>query len=806
MAQNNDSVPNNFQQSRSDGSMQKALGSGAGGLYSGTIVSYLKGNEYFKVVFTDEGAETFEVQCIWAAGYFSSILGFNMNYVPEIGTEVTVFYPGGGVGYIIGSTPETTYINREGMARRIGTGGKLEQTNSSYGKQGIFEHLRQKWAGGNTSDFDPLNSFSGTTPPSDLVEGEFDMSNAMGVGLQLIKHFAILKGGDFAKVEACVIDDMVRIVSHTFRHFSSFGDYKIYNDSGRLNVVWDGTTNDWESYGKESPNEPRVETNGKDIVDIESDKFQNLAKWRFSSYIGFLGDFINLFVTDKLEAVPPEEHLERSGKGRFHVNEDGSVVVQSVSDIVLERVCRIPVPLQLLPEHDADGDGEQTNGELPFPSDQEPIKAWDWNASGGVDKSFWCVYQLRDYGRWFSNYYTKARFHQLKLDWRVPPESEVKEPKRKDSDEVDKRQANAGIPETYYDVYSAIRLYRDGSVSVTDGYENSITLSESGISVSSATNLQLEAAGSVNIVAGRDFNVIAKNSVDLSALSGGMSLRSETFLQQFCKLGGILLETETFTGPNIWNDDAIDTPDAQQLDPSKIGGIVLWSKNSSLRLLSKMDMGLRSENGFQIFTGNVQLWDSEAPMLFNKQLLLTGDAAFLKGLFWTDSSIIKDLYIGNDYKSIFEHPGHIIGDNEEEKIKGPPEDIFQGFEKIIDSFKSRKWHGKFQHRTDEEYGTDNFGDPKAPDAIYESLTQQGLRLTAQNVEIGAEASYGSFNVTSDVKLEGRGYAWPGTEKQHWHMPTTVNGEEKLWEPCGSDSFLNYGTPLELTDIKLKQLL
>lgn len=800
-------IDNQLDHHRSDSSTQAGLSSMSGGVYEGVITGYLKANEQYMVRIRGDSTRTPVVKCVWAAGYFSNLLGFNINFSPTIGTNVTVFYPGGGIGYVIGTSSQSTHINEKGMNRRVTTGGKLEQSNASYQQQEAFQQLRKKWNEGATEK--NLNSnrfYTGSNPAGDLVEGEFDLSNSLGVGLQLIRHFACLKGSDFAKVEASIIDDMVRIVSQTFRHFSAFGDYKIVNDSGRLNVVWDGTTNDWETYGKDNENDPRVEKDGKATVSIEKDKFTNLAKWRFSSYIGFLGDFINLFVTDKLDVKKPEEHMERSGKGRIHVGEDGNIVLQTVADIAFERVCRIPVPLQKKPEHDDEGDGEQTNGELPFPSDKEPIKSWDWNASGGVDKSFWCVYQLRDYGRWMSNYYTKARFHQLKEDWEVPPEAQVKEPLRKDSDEKDKKEANAGIPETYIDVYSAIRMYRDGSISLSDGYENTIVMNENGVNVSSATNLQLEAAGSVNIVAGRDCNVVARNSVDLNALKGGMSLRSENFHQTYCKNGGILLETETSVGPVIYNDDAIDMPDAEQTDPRKIGGIVLWSKNSSMRLLSKTDMGLRSEQGFQIFRGAVQLWDSDAPMLFKKQLLLLGDFALLKGLMWQDGAIIKDLYIGNDYKSIFEHPGHVIGDNDEEKITGPPDDPFTMFDEILDQFKSRNWDGKFKHRKDKEYGTQKFGDPKAPDAIYESLTQQGLRMTAQNVPIGAETAYSEFNVSKDTELPGRGYAWPGESKQHWHMPSTVNGDDKLWQPSGTKEWKNKGTPLTLTDIKLKRLV
>ena len=284
------------QKHRGNRTRQRELGAPLSGVFAGVIVGYLKANEYYKVKVMDDGNRVLQLKCVWAAGFFSSLLGFNANYIPSVGTNVTVYYPGGGIGYIVGSAADSSYINLKGMNRRVTTGGKQEQGNASYQLEECFLDLRKKWNQGEGEEYNNNRFASGSNPAGDLVEGEFDMSNAMGVGLQLIRHFAILKAGDFAKVEACLIDDMVRIVSHTFRHFTSFGDYKIYNDSGRLNVVWDGTTNDWETYGKESPNEPRVNLDGKSVIDIEKDKFANLAKWRFSSYVGFLGDFINLFV------------------------------------------------------------------------------------------------------------------------------------------------------------------------------------------------------------------------------------------------------------------------------------------------------------------------------------------------------------------------------------------------------------------------------------------------------------------------------------------------------------------------------
>ena len=795
---------------KSEGRGEDVASCGITGVYHGTVTGYLKGSELFMVKTSQEGRSS-DHKCVWAAGFFSNLMGFNINFAPTIGTDVIIFVPEGGTPYIIGSAPNSHYIDRTGLNRRLTTGGEGELENCQYGTQQFFPKLRQHWGEGDIDEYSSNTFNYGGMPAGDLLEGEIDIQNAMGVGLGLIRHFAILKAGDLAKVEASVIDDMVRIVSHTFRHFSSFGDYKIINDGGRLNVIWDGTTNDWEAAGKDDESDERATLAKKDIIDIEKDKFKNEARWRFSSYIGFLGDFINLFVTDKLKVTSPEEHMERSGKGRIHINEDGSFLAQSVNDIILERVCRIPVPLQKKPEHDPDGNGpELVDGELPFPSDKEPIKCWDWDKSGGVDKSFWCVFQLRDYGRWFSNYYSKARFQQLTKDWEVPSEAAVPKPFRVDDEEKDKREANQGIaegPVTHDEVYSAIRLYRDGSVSLSDGFENTITMSRNGITVSSSTDLQLEAAGSVNIVAGRDVNLVGRNSTDISALRGGVSIRGENWIQQFSK-GGILIESESYAGGTIWNDDAIDYPDSDQEDQYKIGGICLWAKNSSMRLISAADMGLRTDYGKQIFAGFHQIWKSDMPMVFNDQLALIGEVTLVKNLLWSDMHIVKDLYSGN-LVEIFGIPVHVLGDTiDVNKLTGPSDtkavEIFDSAKEISSAFKERDWHAKFKYRTRAEMGTESES-ATSNQSIYESLTQQGLRLGAENKDLKPGDSYESWNLPQLAELTGRRAAWPGIGKKHWRLPSPL-GDTKLWEPSGSTTFKNNSNPLTLSAITLKRLL
>ena len=89
-------------------------------------------------------------------------------------------------------------------------------------------------------------------------------------------------------------------------------------------------------------------------------------------------------------------------------------------------------------------------------------------------------------------------------------ESQAKSSRQEDRE---KKEANSGepYPDKVKETYATIKIAKDGSILLLDSYENTITMSMTGIDVSSHNNLRLEAAGSVNIVAGRDINLLAKN-------------------------------------------------------------------------------------------------------------------------------------------------------------------------------------------------------------------------------------------------------------------------------------------------------
>jgi len=487
----------------------------AAGLHRGLVQDYSPPDNTIKVIVKGDGNV---IPCVWAAGIISGMLGLKTSYLPPVKTEVIVWWPPkSAFGYIVGTLP-SIQVDPGRQQRTI-----LGDPDSNFTKQQVF-HV------GTSKD---SQVFVGHKPPVDLAEGELHMDNLLGVGLSLLRNMASIQAGDLARVECHVMDDMVRVLSDTFKHYSAFGDYSISNDGGKLNVVWNGTSNDYEAWGNRDAQSARAGMNNPTDVNqkLTATDQSDDGRWRFTQYIGWLGGFIHTFFTDPVDALGKiAENQFRSGKAHFHVNDDGAILVQTVADIVLEKVVRIPVPVPIRRENDPKGNLSDTTLALPAPT---------WKPSDS-DNLFEMAFQLREYARWLNNSCALSRFRQLDREWQIPSETDTPAPDI-NSAEADRKKANGGAV-NWQTVYSTIRIYRDGSIQTVDAYGNAITTTKVGIQISTPKDLYLQAGGSVNIVAGRDFNVVAQKNVNLSAVTAAVRLSSKTAMQFFCTAGNIVYE------------------------------------------------------------------------------------------------------------------------------------------------------------------------------------------------------------------------------------------------------------------------
>jgi len=571
----------------------------AGRVYTGIIKETHHGDGLYAVQV--DGINTL-ITCVWAAGIFSPILGIRTKYYPTLDTKVAVLITGLNSGWIITTAPSEKYdVEAGGALTMLGVGLDEEE----------LEPFQRELKGMGLS----------VTNPNDLLEGEFAIANNFGVAIQFLTTMIKMQASERAKIEASLMDDMVRIVSETFKHYSSFGDFQIYND-GRLNVRFDGSSYEFESFGKENNTDPLVELDDKK-VDFQK-TYTETGRWRFSEYIGFLGDFIHTFVTEPnatLAAIA--EEAIRPGKARMQMHSDGTILMQSVADISIERVCRVVSPTEVKRQDDPEGNKKNEFDKL----NKDYLKIWSYGKD--MSKAHYASYQLRQYARWLSCYHSFARFHQLDKDWKLPKETDFEH--SWNNQEQDVEQANAG-QDTLYDVYATFRIMRDGSILIMDGFNSAISMVRGNIQMSAARHIELDAAGDVRINAGQNLYIKARRNIEISAIVGGLTLKARTWWKALCEWGTVWIKsdavdpaTESPPSPEDPNQDpepevhgaaifldaakgqtliqserratvsVIGNPDDNESLTDTTASVVLQSKNQDVRAIGKRNVALKSE-------------------------------------------------------------------------------------------------------------------------------------------------------------------------------------------------------------------
>jgi hypothetical protein len=387
--------------------------------------------------------------------------------------------------------------------------------------------------------------------PEDMLEGEVEFSNLYGVSLQFLTTLMRMTAGDRAAVECHLINDMVRVVSGQWRHISGLGEDLIF-DHGRPTLERGWSSYRHEVLGALAEKDAYAELNGDeaDREALQAKRVTALGRHRFREFIGFAGDFIHSFVTDPPATMvslaeganaSSDSAASVAGKSWIHRNSDGSVIVQSVADIRLERVVRIPVAVRYTHHEDPEITSARVYDKLEadflkLPQAISPVDPLD---------VFQMAYHIRSYSRWLSRYHSFARMLQLSGEYSVPRESDSPLPDWCNG-EVERRAAGNGRI-TYYDAYACVAIMRDGSIVLHDGYGSSVMMSNGNVQISAARHIDVEAAGDIRLLAGGSILMKARRNIELSATLGGLVLHSYAWLKMLCEKGTLWLRSNAVT-------------------------------------------------------------------------------------------------------------------------------------------------------------------------------------------------------------------------------------------------------------------
>ena len=695
----------------------------------------------------------------------------------------------------------------------------------------------------------------GHPPPNDLLGGEFEMGNLMGSAVTLLANMVQVKSGDRAKIECLLLDDMVRIVSGHFKHHSAWGDVEIYND-GRLNVAINGTSYEHESFGAESKEGPFIPMKGNH-ADLDAiDAVMDSGRWRLSAYFGFLGDFAHMIVHDPQKTLEKAASKPASGRARIWAGQDGAVLVQSTSDIVLERVTRIPVPVRLKRHEDPQGVRPEDYDRL----ERDFLRIWEQDD----DTLHHTAYQLREYARWLSNFHSFARFHQLaeKGEWKVPSESESAAPEP-GCGEDDRKGANAGAE--YREVYATMRIFGDGSILQQDGMGSAVMMAGGDVHVSAARNLLLEAAGDIVLAAGGNLILKARRSVEILASLGGIVAKSRAFFRMLCEKGSLWLRSEA-PDPNQDGYEEEDTPEGQpepevldygvlieskgrtlldsgrQLrlyaggspdDDSDTGAdLFLETKKAAIRLFPHKSFGIETPGDLYFGAKKSCLVESArfyakttGGSFFDKILAIRPDGVHAAGM-KTEKMLVSEILRGprrgptprdaDNPPRVPSHDGHVSvyepelpnGEENPNKPKPPDDDDLEDRDKILDDRAEAKENKELPGPVwaDSKNALWGFLGKDAYDwqedgEWFESMTQQKLRLDGLGDDVELEDWSFADDAASGPRIDStRRHPWGGALK---HL--AYGGGEPLDKPSSAapGAFGNSGEPLKQAAMTMK---
>jgi uncharacterized protein (DUF2345 family) len=530
-------------------------------VYTGTVTSVDSANGLCTVLTRTPGTSVENV--LWTSGGFlAPLLGFKCREIPTLGSHVAILFS--EPSFVIQVLPNEPTDTRLGN-KKSASGMSYRADKKVYG-DGIV---------------------SGAVVDGDALEGEFDISNAMNVGLLFLNNMMAMSAGERAKIETHLLNDMVRIISEVYRHHSSFGDFEIYND-GRLNVEWHGTSYEHESYNKDSAKSPKVPTK-KHEVDLENIEDAAMFKQRFSQYVGYLGDFVQLFIRE------PQKTSTSiiTGKAKFQIQSSGAVLIQSTDEIIFERACRVVVPRRLKEHDDDQGNtfSEVSGDSLP----KEPIV--EWNYGPGNKNIHHIAYQLREYARYISYSRSLARFRQLEKDFDVPSEADTPAPDSANQ-EQDRADANGSVP--FYETYSTIRMLRGGGIVLVAGDGSSLNLGNQQAVLSSVDRIVLDAGGDIVLNAGRGIYGTAYKDIHLTSITGGIMQKARKKFHVLVERGLLWLKSD--------GSDSNSEGDGQgvYLDAAE-GALVINAKKDACIRSEEQDILLQSVKGSVVFKAKTNI-------------------------------------------------------------------------------------------------------------------------------------------------------------------------------------------------------
>lgn len=740
--------------------------------------------------------------CAFMADSLASLLGFTQTSLPVVGSQVlTVYTPSqsyvvGGVGAVMKDNPTVFSVPASGDPE--------------------FEVINDPAYGVRRGPQD-LEIAGGYTPGKDILPGEKEFSNNMGVWLRLLLNMAQLSAGELAKVEVSLVNDMVRIVDNYFVHHNVGGDKMIWAAGGKCTEEEHFTGYGFEAEGKLEEHEELVECKSGIVKPTDIDDPVNATgRWRRSTYVGFLGDMIHTWITDPTTAVSNyAEKAERAGKYRCWVGADGMLMVQSTGGIHIQVSPSIAIPEITHVWNDPEFDIEKAFEDL----DKNFLKLWGNGKDNWKDISVAC-WQMRSWARYITLWHSLERWNALSESGycKVKGEGESEAKPEPTAKEKDKEEVNAG-GDTPYSGSALLSIDPSGTISlVANGNREypgttSIIMNNGSMQIAAPGNLDIQCGGTLSFSA-KNIAMKATDHIEISAIAGALWLKARSAWNALCEAGRMWLKSDFKEEPNTdYPVDGGTPPTPQDLGTYAIcidaadGRLALHGKNeltaatsgqaapvhimtywpgSPINISSEGAIDVSSVSGTSMYAGSYMTFSSTAMLLdclnakISDSVLVTPASVEVGGIVRADYILSQ-----NGFQGVSDRVG-VPDDDEMYKlnpyiaIEEANEKTFYELEQLAEETPERTVNTTIEEVwTEYTWAYNDWQLGRGAVTEWYTYKQPPMVLEAEKAKMGAgkdlcEVKWDKCKLDSkSVTTDRTSYPWPGANCRLW----VFNAEE-----------------------------
>lgn len=431
--------------------------------------------------------------------------------------------------------------------------------------------------------------------PVDNLPGDWGALNELGLGVVLGKLMTMMRASDTCKLEMFYIDQLARLFAYNWQHHTAGSEVEAYNDEGEWTSVEGYTPYPWEALGV--ANQLPAAALGyifklnTDADPIKGDKFGlepqeelQIPFWRKRVFKGYLGDIERTVVM-----LPANDrHLygtktDTSYTGVFEqiLGIDGSFTMRSAKSILFEKTVWIPVPDDLYPR-------DNPNGDTDFDNPSGINESLEEFPEGTEDEN---ILRFDDMHAYFCQRLSSQGINLRKKDWFVkddppktpgslPKEVEALSPYTKyfaDRPTMVEQDVDHRRKARYYKSRAYFGLTEEGGFVLEDAHGASIKVSGGNIEITCPGDVILRSGHSTQVWSGKDVVVKSNKDIDLSSANSDVRVKAERNMMLLggnSGSGGMLLENRA--------QGSVDFSDPESIN---IGGLVLKCSRGTLGLL-----------------------------------------------------------------------------------------------------------------------------------------------------------------------------------------------------------------------------